>query len=97
MSEDLKEYREHVKNLAECVLEQIAEGQDGYDALHEACDGSAYVIYRGKALQCLLFSENSGEEAWRDVYNQLPAENPFDVAAYFALRQDVAAEMERLK
>lgn len=97
MNNDLKEYREHVKALAERVLERVAEGRDEGDALHEACDGSAYVIYRGKALQCLLFSENSGEEAWRDVYDQLPAENPFEVAAFFALEQDVAAEMERLK
>lgn len=97
MNNDLKEYREHVKALAEYVLEQVADGQDEYDALHQACDDSAYVIYTGKALQCLGFCDSDNHNAWRDAYEQLPAENPFEVAAFFALKQDVAAEMERQK
>lgn len=97
MNNDLKEYRDHVKTLAQCVIEQAAEGRDESDALHEICDGSEYAIYTGKALKCLLYCDGDNHEAWRDAYEQLPKDNPFEVAAYFALQADVAAELERAK
>lgn len=97
MSKTLQEYREHVKLLADEVRERVTDGTDEYDAIHEACDGSEYVIYTGKALDCLRHCDSGNEDAWQDAYDTLPKENTYGVAAYFALCADVGAELERGK
>jgi hypothetical protein len=81
-----KDYYKEVQLLAQEALTREADGEDINDAVHEMCDSHEYVIYSYKALTVLIHSNN--DMAFQDV-GPLPEENPWGVAAYFAMSQDV--------
>jgi len=84
--DEAKRYQDHFSAAEEAVDNQI----------HEACDGSYWVIYTHAATKALVHSDNesaffdagmdaSGWDCLSDVVTQL---------AYFALEQDVWDRME---
>jgi hypothetical protein len=104
MSDDVteKNYREDVQALAREVLERVRdEGADESDALHEAVDGSCWVIYTYRARHVLMFSRNedaafdtmgaeflSGAETMGEIYTR---------AAFWAMHQDVTDALHELR
>ena len=94
-------YRQYVKDLAEDVLDEVAEVAQPCvieDRIHEVADGSELVIYYGKAHACLWFSDHS--DAIDDALGWYKADS-FPAllcrAAYFALAADVREQVDRLQ
>jgi hypothetical protein len=95
------DYWDSVKSMAEEIFEACDEDSEpiaGSTRLHEEVDGTAWVIYYGKALDVLKYSdhddaifEEMGDDALHgcksmgDVYSR---------AAYYAMMQDIIAEAE---
>ena len=91
------DYRQYVLALAEDVQNAVANGQVLEDALHEAVDGSRWVIYTALALKVLDYSGNSeaimelgigldGSETVREAVVR---------AAYHSLYHDVVGKLDR--
>ena len=92
-------YRETVELHAREALRREKEGEDLFDAIHEEADGSAWVIYTYRARLALQYSKNEDAifehgEGIRDVDSMA---NVYTVAAFFALRQDIAEKVEELR
>ena len=88
------EYFESVRNIArEAIRAAQREGVDEQDVIHEAVDGSQWVIFHGRARFVCLISENEdavidqmGSEAFAAVAS---VQECFTRAAYWAMLQDV--------
>lgn len=100
-------YRASVAEIAkECFNEAVADAgpdkdrirDEAFDRVHEAVDGSYWIIYTHAALKVLQYSRNDdaifeegdglhGANSMSDVYTQ---------AAFWAMRADVVSELEDL-
>jgi len=84
------EYYQGVRGIAETVREHIAEGMDEGDALHQAVDGSYWVIYTHANFQVLMCSDH--HDAYSEDYGQAPVEGDtinWAALAYATLARDV--------
>lgn len=94
------EYRNAVRAHAAEVLRIVREeGVDLHDAIHEAADGSQWVIYTARARFVLAWSKYA-DAAWGvDGVDTFRAARSMDdiytTAACFALRQDIADAIEQ--
>lgn len=85
------DYYDDVRGVAWCLLQRIEDGDDIFtaeqldEALREAIDGSARVIYTWQARLGLLASDNEG--ACEDETGEAPT-SP-EVAMFWAMRADV--------
>jgi hypothetical protein len=96
-NDSIADYRQYVLALAHDVEAAVANGQVLEDALHEAVDGSRWVVYTALALKVLDYSGNSeaimelgigldGSETVREAVVR---------AAYHALYHDVLGHLQR--
>jgi len=97
---------EYFADVASIAREIVAEHGDSddyiHDAIHEACDGSQWVIYTYRARKVLEFSSNDeagpdemgwdgfseGCDGWVDVFTR---------GAYFAMCADVSEKVHDLR
>lgn len=94
-----KEYRADVDSYAIEVRDRVRdEGVDEYDAIHDAVDGSQWVIYTYRARHVLMFSSN--EDAFFDegigFHGINSAGDLYMTMAYWAMRADVAEALAEL-
>lgn len=94
-----KDYRNDVDSYAIEVRDRVRdEGVDECDAIHDAVDGSQWVIYTYRARHVLMFSTN--EDAIFDEGIGLQGLNNsgdlFSAMAYWAMRADVAEALAEL-
>lgn len=104
-------YFDYVKSLAKDVFDECLEASDktkddlenevqdnGSDKVHEAVDGSAWVIYTRLAMKVLLYSNNDGygfeqglldPSTWKDGID-------YSAVAFWAMRTDVEEELQEL-
>jgi hypothetical protein len=96
------EYFRDVETMALDLVEEYGHDDDAMDdAVHEAIDGSQWVIYYYRARLVLQFSSNDeagpdemgwetfvdGATGWSDLYTR---------GAYFAMRADVSEKIEEI-
>jgi hypothetical protein len=94
-----REYLEDVEGLAQEVLRRFFEdGDEVSDAIHEAVDGSQWVIYYARARRTLEYSPN--EDAVFDdgeFLGRIGSMGEFlTLAAFCAMRADVSAKVQEL-
>ena len=88
------EYWAFIRRASEDVLKE-AGPVDYYDTLHEYVDGCEYVIYYGKMLRALVYSDN---EAAIDDSSDGPGFWEFiQRAAYHAVLADVEERIQLIK
>ena len=93
MSEE-SDYWAFVRRVSDDVLEE-AGSVDYYDTLHEYVDQCEYVIYYGKMLRALVYSDN---EAAIDDCSDGPGFWEFiQRAAYYAVLADVEERIQLIK
>lgn len=96
------EYRRDVETMALDLVEEHGHDDDAMDdAVHEAIDGSHWVIYTYRARKVLEFSDNDeagpdccgwedfahGATGWADLYTK---------GAYYAMRADLSEKIEEI-
>jgi hypothetical protein len=96
------EYFADVFSIAQDIVAEHGDNEDCIqDAIHEACDGSQWVIYTYRARKVLEFSSNdeagpdsmgwdgfaSGCNGWCDLFTR---------GAYFAMCADVSEKVQEL-
>jgi hypothetical protein len=89
-----KEYYDGVRGLAQEVAEQVKEGQDLSDALHEVVDGSYWVIYTHANFQVLMCSDN--HDAYSEEFGEAPVSGSdinWAALAYATLARDVSDQV----
>lgn len=89
-----QDYWKFIHGMADDILEE-AGPVDYYDMLHEYVDGCEYVIYYGKMLRALVYSDN---EAAIDDSSDGPGFWEFiQRAAYHAVLADVEERINLIK
>ena len=89
-----QDYWKFIHGMADGILEE-AGPVDYYDMLHEYVDGCEYVIYYGKMLRALVYSDN---EAAIDDSSDGPGFWEFiQRAAYHAVLADVEERINLIK
>lgn len=105
------DYFKYVEDLAKDILDEAIKEvgpdkddveywveRESYDKVHEAVDGSQWVIYTRLAMKVLLYSNNDGygfEEGlldtskWKDGID-------YSAVAFWAMRQDVQERLTEL-
>lgn len=94
-----RDYLNTVELHAREALRREKEGEDLFDAIHEEADGSAWVIYTYRARLALRYSKNEDAifEHGEGLRNVDSMADVYTVAAFFALRQDIAEKVEELR
>lgn len=93
-------YFAYVRSIAEELdteaRSKLRAGEDADDVhetiggrLHEACDGSGWIIYTGDAIRALLYSDN--DDAHEDELGEPGAS--WNVLAFYALQADIQDRM----
>jgi len=83
-----------VASLVEWIKEDSKAGDDLPDKIHEAVDGSAYIIYT--SYHALILRQSKNDDAYmRSFGNEGLTEHSeyMQAAAFFALREDVTEEL----
>ena len=93
MSEE-QDYWKFIRSMAEDVLEEAGQW-DYTDTLHEYVDGCEYVIYYGKMLRALIYSDNT--EAIDDCSGQPGFWEFIQRATYYAVLADVEERINLIK
>lgn len=96
-----KDYFDNIDSIAQEVRRRVRdEDADMLDALHEECDGNAWVIYTHRAKLALTFSRNDDaifEEMGADALAGVGGMSEvYSKAAYFAILADVDARLLEL-
>lgn len=91
------EYWDDVNGVVDDVKAAIASGEiedadEAREYAEQSVDGHQRVIYTGKAIDGLRWSEN--DEAYKDVYENSTPE--WSVMMYYAMIQDVMETLEDL-
>lgn len=90
-----REYFADVESIAADIFAEYGDNEDEYpDAIHEACDGSQWVIYTYRARKVLEWSGNdhAGPDSmgWDDFTMDCTGwSDLFTRGAYFAMYADV--------
>lgn len=97
---DRSAYWRDVRSYAEAVVEAVRDhGQDVEDAIHEAADGSWWVIYTHAAHMVWQYSDAA--DAIHELGSDWAAgldtpESLFPRIAYYAIAQDIRDELDRV-
>ena len=106
MSKRENDYWRDVREIARDVLERESTGEstDRHEALHEAVDGSEWIIYYSKAAQVMRFTDNDNaleEETGGTIADFDSLEGGYwsavGIWAYYAMLADCGAAMARLE
>lgn len=95
------DYHGYVDSIADDIAASVKAGDcdDVTDAIHEAVDGSSWVIYTAMAPKVLEYSSNDGAMEDEGMYPESLPSGGLDAlitqAAYFAMCADVRDELDR--
>lgn len=94
-------YRADVDSMVDTMLEFVATGEVAtiekfHEYLAESCENTQRVIYTGRAIECLLLSEN--EDAYYEEHGTGMPDDvdtiPWSTLAFYAFREDVLEMIE---
>lgn len=94
MATEEHDYWKFVRGMAEDVLGEAGQW-DYHDTLHEYVDGCEYVIYYGKMLRALIYSDNT--TAIDDCSGQPGFWEFIQRATYLAVLADVEDRIQLIK
>jgi hypothetical protein len=92
-------YYNRVRLIAKAAIEECpTDDSERDDYIWQDVDGDSYIIYTGKNLDVLRFTENDDayEEAGSDFSDVTGAYAIYQRVAFYAMRQDVLDEVARL-
>lgn len=85
-----RQYWDYVESLARDAFDECGDDDNDADEyIHQAVDGSQWIIYTGRALRVLQYTRN--DEAWQDL-GDLPRGSHWEMitaVAFWAMRADV--------
>lgn len=85
-----RQYWDCVESIARDAFDEVGDDDNDADEyIHQAVDGSQWIIYNGRALRVLQYTRN--DEAWQD-FGDLPRGSHWETItamAFWAMRGDV--------
>lgn len=89
------EYYQGVRSIAQDVIERVKEGEEESDVIHEAVDGSYWVIYTHANFQVLMCSDH--HDAYSEDFGEPPVSDGdinWAALAYATMARDVSEQVQ---